>query len=102
MEQQLMKSVGTADASIQPWRHRSPRILYISPCWPHGESFGSQLRALHTCRALKHVGELSLAVVDYARPDAQTVARTTAEFNVVCSGIFPPIANVSLAKRLRR
>jgi glycosyltransferase involved in cell wall biosynthesis len=76
------------------------RILYISPCWPHGESFGSQLRALQICRSLKELGELSLAVVDYSPGDARTVARTAAEFNVLAHGTY--VQQASLPERFHR
>src|SRR5690349_261953 len=64
------------------------RILYVSPCWPHGESFGSQLRALQVCRALKQIGDLSLVVVDYSRGEPKTIARTAAEFNILAHGTY--------------
>ncbi|MEY4005634.1 MAG: hypothetical protein RLZZ221_1730, partial [Verrucomicrobiota bacterium] len=52
---------------------RRPRILYLSPCWPHAPTHGGQLRALHIGRALKEVGDVRLLTV--ATDDADEMTR---------------------------
>lgn len=40
------------------------RILFVSPYWPHRATCASELRALHTARALLDVADVHVAVVD--------------------------------------
>lgn len=58
----------------------SPRILYVSSCWPHDRACGGQLRALNIGRALQKFAEVTLTVVSQDRPDDGSVRRTAAEF----------------------
>ena len=60
----------------------SPEILFIASCWPHAAAFGGQLRALHTVRALKAVGNLTFTVVTSDAEDADLSRRAAAEFDV--------------------
>lgn len=64
----------------------SPRILFLSSCWPCGPAFGGRLRALHIGRALKQVGDVTLTVVGSDHDDAEAMARSTEEF-----AIEPPV-----------
>jgi glycosyltransferase involved in cell wall biosynthesis len=57
------------------------RILYVVPVWPHGKSFGKQLRLLHLGRALRELGEVSL-VIACDDHDAQAEEETRREFTV--------------------
>lgn len=59
---------------------RAPRILYVVPSWPHGESFGGQLRALHIGRALQQIGTVSLVVVSPDGPTAEGLQKVAEEF----------------------
>jgi glycosyltransferase involved in cell wall biosynthesis len=61
---------------------RSPKILFLSPSWLHSDSFGGQLRALHTARALKDVGDLTVAVVSANADDGESMLKTAQEFSV--------------------
>src|SRR5262245_35635133 len=61
---------------------RRPRILYITPVWPRGKAFGGQLRALHIGRALKHVGDLRLLVVNSDPNSPEVVSQTCEEFEL--------------------
>ncbi len=78
------------------------RILYITPCWPHENAFGGQLRVLNIGRALQRIGRVNVAVVS---PDAvanEAVERTVAEF-----AVEPPVTvsmkpNRGIAQRARR
>jgi glycosyltransferase involved in cell wall biosynthesis len=45
-------------------RTRTPRILYMSPHWPHRVTGASELRALHIARALQEFGNVEVVVVD--------------------------------------
>lgn len=59
------------------------RILYLTPCWPHGRSFGGQLRALHVGRALRQIGQVTIAVVSDDEPEGDAQEQTAAEFTVL-------------------
>lgn len=63
-------------------RARRPKILFLTPAWPLGRSYGGQLRALHTARALKQIGDVTLMVVGSEAGDAQGAALSAAEFKV--------------------
>src|SRR5208282_4644302 len=69
----------------------SLRILYVTSCWPHDRAFGGQLRTLHVGRALRKLGEVTLAVVSQDAADDETLGKATKEFKVE-----PPI-RVNLA-----
>lgn len=58
------------------------RILYITPSWPHDNSFGGQLRALHIGRALQNIGKVTLAVVSSDTASPEVLTRTADEFAV--------------------
>ena len=45
-------------------RTRTPRILYLSPHWPHRATGASELRALNVARALQEFGDVEVVVVD--------------------------------------
>jgi len=54
----------------------------VSSSWPHGPTFGGQLRALHIGRVLQEMGQVTIAVVssDIVRPE---VIKNTADEFVV-------------------
>lgn len=62
------------------------RVLYLTPSWPRGPSFGGQLRALQIGRALKQVGEVTLCVVSADAGDAAAMRASAEEFE-----LLPPI-----------
>jgi glycosyltransferase involved in cell wall biosynthesis len=70
------------------------RILFLSSSWPRGLSFGGQMRALHIGRALKEVGQVTLAVVGSDSPDHQSQLESAEEFSLV-----PPVVAVSSHRR---
>jgi glycosyltransferase involved in cell wall biosynthesis len=78
-----------------------PRILYLTSCWPHGEAFGGQLRALHIGRALKQLGEVTLAVVSSDLAPEDVRRQTAAEFQVEQPVRVESAPNRHLADRLR-
>lgn len=59
-----------------------PRILYLTSCWPHEETFGGQLRALQIGRALQKVGQVTVAVVSSDTPTTEVTRKTADEFAV--------------------
>jgi glycosyltransferase involved in cell wall biosynthesis len=59
-----------------------PRILYVSSCWPHGHTYGSQLRALHVGRALQRFGRPTLAIIGAEPVEQDAIDRTSAEFDL--------------------
>lgn len=81
---------------------KRPEILYVTPCWPHGKPFGSQLRVLHIARALQQIGRLRLVVVDLIGEEAEGMARTRQEFQVECYGSPRPLAAACGLARIRR
>ncbi len=62
--------------------NHKPKILYVISCWPHGQSYGGQLRALHIGRALQKLGRPTLAVVGADSVDKDAIERTAAEFDL--------------------
>src|SRR5215469_5412693 len=58
-----------------------PRILYLSCTWPHEKSSGYRWRTLQVARALKHVGEVHLAVAAETN-GADAIERAASEFQV--------------------
>jgi glycosyltransferase involved in cell wall biosynthesis len=69
-------------------------ILFLSSSWPHSKAFGGQLRALHTARALSHVGEITVTVVSSDANDYDAWKTTAAEFCVT-----PPIRPLQTPRR---
>src|SRR5438132_1039992 len=41
----------------------SPRVLYLTPYWPHRATCASELRAIHIGRALQEFGRVEVVVV---------------------------------------
>lgn len=79
-----------------------PRILYLSSSWPRGPMFGGQLRALHIGRALRLMGDVTLAVVNASDPDRATVEETRSEFTVADPVVARESPDTGLAAKLRR
>lgn len=75
------------------------RILYITPCWPHGPSFGGQLRALHLGRALQEMGDVTLAVVSSDAPGIDALREINGEFDLHGHIRVKTQPNVSVAER---
>lgn len=61
---------------------RPPKILYVTWHWPLAPEYGAQQRVLNTIRLLNRFGDLSLVMVDFDPVDAETVRRTSREFDV--------------------
>jgi glycosyltransferase involved in cell wall biosynthesis len=81
---------------------RPKRILFLSSSWPRGRSFGGQLRALHTGRALTHVGEVTMVVVGSETADADTVRDSGTEFRIEAPVVAQPTRSAGLGAKLRR
>ena len=43
---------------------QTPRILYVTPHWPHRATSGTELRSLHVAKALNGIGDVTVIVVD--------------------------------------
>ena len=77
------------------------RILVICSSWPHGQSFGGQLRALHITRALRAIGKLTIIVVSSDADDQDARSKTSGEFRLldpILPRVFP---NRSALQKLR-
>lgn len=77
----------------------SPRILYLTSCWPYDKSYGGSLRALHIGRALQHLGRPTLLVVgaDPVGPEAR--AKSAAEYDLAREISVLPFPKRSLPSR---
>lgn len=79
---------------------RPLNILYVSSHWPGAPSYGTQQRVLHLGRLLKAIGHVNLAIVSPDPVSQETVERTRAEFDVVCT-IRPELRSRGWLGRLR-
>jgi glycosyltransferase involved in cell wall biosynthesis len=59
-----------------------PRILYLTPYWPHRATCASELRALHIARALAQMGTVEMVVVDAEGGEAEWCELAQQEFKV--------------------
>jgi hypothetical protein len=66
---------------------RALRILYLSPYWPHGATYASEIRALNVARVLRECGRLEVVVVGGEGAGEEWMASPDKEFEVACS--FP-------------
>jgi glycosyltransferase involved in cell wall biosynthesis len=80
---------------------RRPQILFLSPCWPLGRTFGGQLRALHTARALQPLGEVTLMVVGSEAGDEDGARLSANEFKIAQPVTTAPRPNRQPWERLR-
>jgi polysaccharide biosynthesis protein PslH len=78
-----------------------PSILFLSPTWPHGRTFGGQLRALHIARALQVLGDVTVMVVGSEAQDPAGPLLSASEFRVArpVTGSLAP--NTGAWQRLR-
>jgi glycosyltransferase involved in cell wall biosynthesis len=81
--------------------HR-PRILFLSSSWPRGDAFGGQLRALHTGRALKQVGDVTLTVVSTSPANDAVALESAEEFDLRPPVVAEPTVESGLGPKLRR
>ena len=86
-----MKNSFSVDSRLRSLGNGRPKILFLADCWPLGRSFGGQLRALHTARALQEIGSVALAVVSSDLADEETIKKCAEEFEVQ-SPIFPHLS----------
>ena len=80
---------------------RAPRILYIASSWPHGESFGGQLRALHIGRALQSMGTVTLVVVSSDAATPEMLRKAAEEFALEAPVEVKVQRNDGLLRRLQ-
>ena len=81
--------------------NRFPTILYVTSSWPHGQTYGGQLRALHVGRAMHKVGEVTLVVVSSDIPNSEATRLTTVEFRNLSNVCVKMVRNPGLTQRLR-
>jgi glycosyltransferase involved in cell wall biosynthesis len=63
----------------------APRVLYVTPYWPHRGSCASELRALHIGRALQDIGRVEMVVVDAEGGEEEWADLLDQEFKIACS-----------------
>lgn len=78
----------------------APRILYVTPYWPHRGTCASELRALHIGRALREMGRVEVVVVDAEGGEEEWAALPEQEFKVACSVRVEPRPNRGLQQKL--
>ncbi len=78
------------------------RVLYLCSSWPHGRSFGGQLRALHLGRALQQIGRVTVLMVGSEAGDAEAREKTAAEFDVLPPVLPREQADGGLGGKIRR
>jgi polysaccharide biosynthesis protein PslH len=81
---------------------KKPTILYVPPCWPLGQPFGSQVRILHIARALQEIGRLRLVVVDLVGSEPEAISRTAREFEIECHTRPEKAGPLGLSGRVRQ
>lgn len=81
-------------------KKRRPRILYLTPAWPHERSSGKQLRLLHLGRALQQLGEVNLVIASN-NGDAAVRERTRREFHTAYDVSTTQISYRGFRERLR-
>jgi glycosyltransferase involved in cell wall biosynthesis len=59
-----------------------PRILFVTSHWPLAAAYGAQQRVLNIARLLRRFGDISFVIVPTELEDAETLQRTTSEFEV--------------------
>ena len=79
---------------------RSPRILYLTPYWPHRATCASELRALHVARALQAYGRVETVVVDAEGGGEEWAAQPAKEFDVAYGVSVRPCPNKSWVAKL--
>ena len=89
---------GSTPAILQA-RTRTPRILYLSPYWPHRATCASELRALHIARALQEFGHVEVVVVDAEGGADEWAARKHHELSVAYSVPVRPRPQKSLREK---
>jgi glycosyltransferase involved in cell wall biosynthesis len=78
----------------------APRILYVTPYWPHRGTCASELRALHIGRALQEIGSVEVVVVDAEGGEQEWMELRDHEFKVACSVRVQPHPNRGLREKL--
>ena len=80
-----------------------PRILYLTPYWPHRATCASELRAFHIGRALQDAGEVEVAVVGGEGFDEEWAEYPDKELKVALSMPVRPLPKQKgLGMKLRR
>jgi glycosyltransferase involved in cell wall biosynthesis len=72
-----------------------PRILYLTPYWPHRATCASELRALHIARALQEMGQVEIVVVDAEGGEQEWQELRDKEFKVACGVKVQPRPNTT-------
>jgi glycosyltransferase involved in cell wall biosynthesis len=89
--------------SVEPRETSSgaPRILYLTPFWPHRSTCGAELRSRHIRRALEQVGRVEVAVVSDEKPDDLAAAQAAVASGIVRWLPLEPRPNSGPAGKLR-
>lgn len=96
-----LRQPSQAAPEIMGRRARTPRILYVSPYWPHRGSSASEQRALNIGRALLDVGRVEVWVVDAEGGQAEWAEWPDREFHVAGSVPVHRRRNHGLPQKLR-
>ncbi|MEQ1849949.1 MAG: glycosyltransferase family 4 protein [Chthoniobacteraceae bacterium] len=78
-----------------------PRILYVSPYWPHRATCASELRALNVARALRQIADVEVFVVGGEGKEDEWNASAEKEFRVAGSAGLSSRPNLGVLRKLR-
>lgn len=78
-----------------------PRILFISQHWPHRDATASELRSLHTRRALEKIGDVSVIVLDAEEGGAGWNSNNERNFDLMEAVPVHPHLNRTTFEKLR-
>lgn len=78
-----------------------PRILFVSPYWPHRATCASELRSFHVARALKEIGEVDVAVVGGEGREREWEDQPHHEYRIASFSELHPRPNDTIAKKIR-
>ena len=82
-------------------RNNTPRILYMTPFWPHNTAIGSHLRSVNLLRALQEVGTVEVVILDDQSTNDAPKPEPAREFKSAHSLEVKLRPNKGLAGKLR-
>src|SRR5438477_3044264 len=80
---------------------RHPRILYFSQHWPDKAGSASELRSYHVRRALEHIGDVEVVVLDEEGGGGDRVAEPDNGFRIAEVVMSEQLTNRTIGQKLR-
>ena len=92
--------VGLASPAIFRSSATGPRILYLTPFWPHHCSSASELRSTHVIRALQRRGHVSVVVVGEESAAEDRAVHQESQVEVACHVPVRAHPNIGLFRKI--